>query len=74
MIENRKERAFLAKLYVKYNQDELDVPRLTNNPTGVDVERKDHGLAVIALGNPLEEGQKLNFDMSFHLVRGTCKF
>lgn len=61
IVENRKERAFLAKLYVIYNQDELDEPHMVNNPVGIDVERKEHGLAVINLGNPLEEHQKLSF-------------
>jgi hypothetical protein len=73
MIENRKERAFFAKLFVRYNQDELDVPRLINKAAGIDVERKDHGLAVIALGNPFEENQKISFDMSFSLVRGSSE-
>lgn len=73
MVENRKERAFLAKLYVFYNQDELDVPLISNNAAGVDIERKEHGLAIIALGNPLEEKQKLNFDMNFKLVRGSSE-
>ncbi|KAI6177257.1 FG-GAP repeat protein [Aphelenchoides bicaudatus] len=73
MVENRKERAFFAKLYVTYNQDELDVPQLVNNAAGVDVERKEDGLAVIALGNPFEENQKMSFDMSFSLVRGSSE-
>jgi hypothetical protein len=37
------------------------------------VERKEHGLAVIALGNPFEENQSLNFDMHFDLVRGSSE-
>lgn len=78
VVENRGERAFLAKLFVRYNQDELDVPRLAtrkkskkkaignngvnNNkaPSVLDIERKEDGLVVLTLGNPLEEGQKVS--------------
>ncbi|CAD5221384.1 unnamed protein product [Bursaphelenchus xylophilus] len=73
LVENKGERAFLAQLYVSYNQDELDEPRLSKNLDGIDVIKKEHGLAVLSLGNPLEEGKKLNFDLSFHLVRGTSE-
>ncbi|KAI6201755.1 FG-GAP repeat protein [Aphelenchoides besseyi] len=73
VVENTKERAFLAKLYVTYNQDELDEPQISNNPNGMDLEQKRNGVAVVALGNPLEENQKLSFDLSFKLVRGSSE-
>ncbi|KAI6239094.1 Integrin-alpha2 domain-containing protein [Aphelenchoides fujianensis] len=73
LVENRRERAFLAKLYVTYNQDELDEPQIANNPTGVDVVQKRNGLAIVALGNPVEEQQQLSFDLSFNLVRGSSE-
>lgn len=60
-------------MYVFYNQDELDEPRLSVNRDGVDIERKEHGVAVLSLGNPLEEKRNLNFDLSFHLVRGSSE-
>lgn len=60
IIENKRERAFLAKLFLTYNQDELDLPHLTNKASSsVDIERKKNGIAVIALGNPLEEQKKV---------------
>lgn len=55
MVENHKERAYLAKLWVWYNEDELDRPRLVGKRTALDIERHEEGLAVIALGNPMEE-------------------
>lgn len=60
IVENRQERAFLAKLYLKYNQDELDVPHLLNK-ANVDIERMDDGMTVINLGNPLEANKKVEF-------------
>ena len=72
VVENRQERAYLAKLFVTYNADELDIPQLANNAAaGVDIERNEAGVAVVSLGNPLEEGSKLTFDMRFNLVRGS---
>lgn len=76
LVENRAERAYLAKLFVIYNADELDVPQLTSGgatTAGVDIERNEAGVAVVALGNPLEEGAKLTFDMRFNLVRGSSE-
>lgn len=49
------------------------MPRLINKAPGIDVERKEHGLAVVSLGNPFEENQKVSFDMSFSLVRGSSE-
>lgn len=70
IVENRHERAFLAKLYLRYNQDELDVPQLINKAipgfgklpgtTSVDIIKKDNNLVVLNLGNPLEENKKVN--------------
>ncbi|CAD5215518.1 unnamed protein product [Bursaphelenchus okinawaensis] len=73
LIENKRERAYLAQLFVFYNQDELDEPRLSKNVDGVDIVKKEHGIAVLSLGNPLEEDKTFNFDLGFHLVRGTSE-
>ncbi|KAI1721252.1 integrin alpha domain-containing protein [Ditylenchus destructor] len=74
IIENKRERAFLAKLFLTFNQDELDLPHLINKASSsVDIERTKNGMAVIALGNPLEEQKKLTFDLSFNLVRGSSE-
>uniref|UniRef100_A0A915D5W1 Integrin alpha-2 domain-containing protein n=1 Tax=Ditylenchus dipsaci TaxID=166011 RepID=A0A915D5W1_9BILA len=74
IVENRRERAFLAKLYLRYNQDELDEPQLLNKVAlSVDIERKENGLATLNLGNPLEEKKKISFDLSFNLVRGSSE-
>ena len=41
----------------------------------VDIERQDaaDGVTVIALGNPLEEGATIFFDLSFKLVRSSSE-
>lgn len=69
IVENSHERAYLARLYLRYNQDELDVPQLVNKivpgigklhgTASVDIVKKDTNLVVIALGNPLEENKKV---------------
>lgn len=71
IVENRHERAYLSRLYLRYNQDELDVPQLVNKvipgigklpgTIPVDIVIKDSNLVVIALGNPLEENKKVIF-------------
>ncbi|KAI3413533.1 hypothetical protein GPALN_011023 [Globodera pallida] len=75
LVENRLERAYLAKLFVEYNNDELDEPRLMQRDyQGVlDIERKGEGLVVVGLGNPVEAGRKLSFDLAFKLVRGSSE-
>ncbi|KAL3090253.1 hypothetical protein niasHS_006705 [Heterodera schachtii] len=78
LVENRKERAFLAKLFVEYNGDELDEPHLTQKDyqketPKLDIERRNEGLVVVGLGNPMEAGRKLSFDLAFKLVRGSSE-
>lgn len=60
VVENHQERAFLAKLYVKYNHDELDEPQILNRKGQViDKEKVEENYAVISLGNPLEPKAKV---------------
>lgn len=80
---------FFLRSLRKFNSDELDEPQLVKkrrenddgvSPTKkassvVDIERQDaaDGVAVIALGNPLEEGATIFFDLSFKLVRSSSE-
>lgn len=49
----------MAKLFIEYDQNELDEPQKLQYKSPIDIERKVDGLAVILLGNPLEEGKKV---------------
>lgn len=61
VVGNKGERAFLSKLYVKYNSDELDEPSVMNSQSqAIDKERVEDDYAVIALGNPLEPNAKVS--------------
>ena len=79
---------FFLRSLRKFHSDELDEPQLVKkrrenddvSPTKkassvVDIERQDaaDGVAVIALGNPLEEGATIFFDLSFKLVRSSSE-
>nr|CAD2176210.1 unnamed protein product [Meloidogyne enterolobii] len=79
LVENRAERAYLAKLYLEYDETELDEPSVVKrgefnlNEHKVDIEKRELGKAVLALANPLEAGEKLGFDLLFKLVRSSSE-
>ncbi|KAL7078661.1 hypothetical protein ACQ4LE_002530 [Meloidogyne hapla] len=79
LVENRAERAYLSKLYLEYDETELDEPSVVKrgefnlNEHKVDIERREAGKAVLALANPLEAGEKLGFDLLFKLVRSSSE-
>ena len=68
LVENRAERAYLAKLYLEYDETELDEPSVVKrgefnlNEHKVDIEKRELGKAVLALANPLEAGEKVFFN------------
>lgn len=59
VVENHKERAFFAKLFIEYDSNELDEPQKLQHKLPIDIEALSNGLAVISLGNPLEENKKV---------------
>lgn len=67
VVKNNKERAFLAKLFIEYDQNELDEPQQLSHKS-IDIERKENGLAVLALGNPLEEENEVNELWNFNIL------
>uniref|UniRef100_A0A915NNY2 Integrin alpha-2 domain-containing protein n=1 Tax=Meloidogyne floridensis TaxID=298350 RepID=A0A915NNY2_9BILA len=66
LVENRAERAYLAKLYLEYDETELDEPSVVKrgefnlNEHKVDIEKR-------------ELGKALGFDLLFKLVRSSSE-
>ncbi|TKR64362.1 hypothetical protein L596_024910 [Steinernema carpocapsae] len=73
VITNREEHAYEAKLFVWYNEDELDIPQLVKEPNDkskVQLIKSAENYTSLDLGNPLARGSTVVLKLKFKLVRG----
>lgn len=70
-IENRKENAYQASLFLTYNREELELPQIrATAKTSLTLETVGESTVHVRLGNPMSAGAKHNFDVRFKLTRG----
>lgn len=67
-VENRKEKAYQAALFLKFDAEELELPMIVGK-TRLGWETNKN-MVVIQLGNPMDSGTKHSFDLRFKIVRG----
>ncbi|KHJ93636.1 FG-GAP repeat protein [Oesophagostomum dentatum] len=68
-VENQKEKAYRAALYLTYDPEELELPTVIGK-TKLGWETIGKNVVVVQLGNPMESNSKHLFDLRFKLVRG----
>ncbi|KAJ1347733.1 hypothetical protein KIN20_002875 [Parelaphostrongylus tenuis] len=67
-VENRKEKAYQAALYLTFDSEELELPTIVGkNKLGLETNKN---VVVVQLGNPMDSGKKHSFDLRFKIVRG----
>uniref|UniRef100_A0A0K0CUN6 Integrin_alpha2 domain-containing protein n=1 Tax=Angiostrongylus cantonensis TaxID=6313 RepID=A0A0K0CUN6_ANGCA len=67
-VENRKEKAYQAALFLKFDAEELELPMIVGK-TRLGWETNKN-MVVVQLGNPMDSGTKHSFDLRFKIVRG----
>ncbi|CAJ0598713.1 unnamed protein product [Cylicocyclus nassatus] len=68
-VENRKEKAYRAALYLTYDPEELELPMIVGK-SKLGWETVGKNVVVVRLGNPMNSESKHTFDLRFKLVRG----
>ncbi|CAD6185818.1 unnamed protein product [Caenorhabditis auriculariae] len=69
-VENRKEKAYQASLYLTYDAEELELPHILGNNKKLPLETIGKNVVHVKLGNPMDANVKHNFDIRFKLTRG----
>ncbi|VDM66495.1 unnamed protein product, partial [Strongylus vulgaris] len=68
-VENQKEKAYQAALYLTYDPEELELPMIVGK-TKLGWETVGKNVVVVRLGNPMNSETKHSFDLRFKFVRG----
>ncbi|KAK6025953.1 FG-GAP repeat protein, partial [Ostertagia ostertagi] len=68
-VENRKEKAYQAALYLTYDPEELELPMVVGGAK-LGWETIGKNVVVVHLGNPMDSNVKHSFDLRFKLMRG----
>ncbi|EPB72084.1 FG-GAP repeat protein [Ancylostoma ceylanicum] len=68
-VQNKKEKAYQAALYLTYDPEELELPTIVGK-TKLGLETVGKNVVVVYLGNPMDAESKHSFDLRFKLVRG----
>uniref|UniRef100_A0A158QM39 Integrin_alpha2 domain-containing protein n=1 Tax=Haemonchus placei TaxID=6290 RepID=A0A158QM39_HAEPC len=67
-VENRKEKAYQAALFLTYDPEELELPMVVGAKLGWETVGKN--VVIVHLGNPMDSNVKHSFDLRFKLMRG----
>ncbi|XGW15891.1 hypothetical protein V3C99_001385 [Haemonchus contortus] len=68
-VENRKEKAYQAALFLTYDPEELELPMVVGGAK-LGWETVGKNVVVVHLGNPMDSNVKHSFDLRFKLMRG----
>ncbi|KIH57930.1 FG-GAP repeat protein [Ancylostoma duodenale] len=68
-VQNRKEKAYQAALFLTYDPEELELPTIVGK-TKLGLETVGKNVVVVYLGNPMDSESKHSFDLRFKLMRG----